>query len=319
MLAVSMLAGCIVLAGCSAQNDRSVAGPGTTEEIGSPSAAAHGSAACNGGGSVPPETDRRDYRTDGQERVYTITVPTQPPDGPMPLVVGLHGATGTATHFDEAGDLPALAEEKGFVLLSPQAIDPARFWRLHYGNPDIDFVRELVADTTERICIDLDRIYLAGFSLGGMMAMAMACETPDRYAGIAVVAGLVDLPCDRDAPVPMVAIHGSADETVRFDGTYPEGMQLLLGGPSRPRDQIAQDWARVNGCSIEGSASTEAGVLRTVAYECPTGADVRFSLIEGGRHRWPGSPPDAISGPDPPDGDVEASRMIWDFFESTRA
>lgn len=65
------------------------------------------------------------------------------------------------------------------------------------------------------------RLYLTGFSNGGMMAYRFACEHPELVAAIGVVAAAyVARPdCMPSRPVPAMHIHGLLDRTVPYRGT----------------------------------------------------------------------------------------------------
>jgi polyhydroxybutyrate depolymerase len=172
----------------------------------------------------------------------------------------------------------------------------------------------LVDDVAAGTCVDLSRVYVAGFSLGGMFAMKLACLAPERIAAIGVVAGLIDIPCDRDRPVPLIAFQGTDDMTVRLDGTYEPGIQLLLQGASRPRPETAATWAAQNGCDPEPNVVDDPGTV-TTTYRCPAGSEVELVLTKGGTHNWP-----HLAATPPPDGGpgdtaVDATQQMWEFFE----
>src|SRR5688572_4080471 len=83
-------------------------------------------------------------------------------DQPAPFVLSLHGAGGDAT----SGLYPLrdLAEEAGFILLSPAA--RARTWDVLLGGygPDVAFVDRALATLFARCRVDPARLAVAGFS-----------------------------------------------------------------------------------------------------------------------------------------------------------
>ncbi len=63
------------------------------------------------------------------------------------------------------------------------------------ANPDIAFVDALIDEIGAELCIDLARVYAAGWSSGGQASSALACSLDERIAAVAPVAGagLIDL------------------------------------------------------------------------------------------------------------------------------
>ena len=89
------------------------------------------------------------------------------------------------------------------------------------------------------------RLYLTGFSNGGMMAYRFACEHPELVAAIGVVAAAyVARPlCMPTQPVPAMHIHGLLDRTVPYRGTAWSSL-LRTSLPSVP--QTNQVFAHVD-------------------------------------------------------------------------
>jgi polyhydroxybutyrate depolymerase len=259
------------------------------------------------------------FHVAGEDRTYNLSVPGDAADhDALPVVVNLHGALGTSNAQDASSGWPALGDREGFVVITPQAAEPDRFWGLAADSPDFTFVTELIDDVANHVCIDQSRVYLAGFSSGGMLSMALACREPERYAAIAVVAGLIDLEqCQRTDAVPLIAFHGTADSTIHFDGTYPEGIRLLLQSPETPRAEIARNWALDNRCDDAAPAEATDDDVTVATFSCPSGSDVQFYEIDGGTHSWPGGTlsPIATATTSSADRAVNATDIIWAFFE----
>jgi polyhydroxybutyrate depolymerase len=234
-------------------------------------------------------------------------------------VVNLHGATGTAESQDDASAFPSLAEREGFVVLTPEAAEPGRLWNLPPVLLDVRYVSRLIDDTMANQCIDPARVYLAGFSQGGMLATAVACEQPERFAAIGSVAGLYDLPsCERTTSVPMVALQGTADPTVRPDGTYSDDIQAFLKGPVTSREELARRWATQNGCSSDPPATSTEGLVTVLTFDCPTDGEVLYYRVDGATHLWPSTREQTgpVTVPTTPgDSAVDATDVMWTFFE----
>ena len=330
----ALLALLLVVAACSSGGDDDASAPASAPS--STEAAdveARPSAGCEGTGSPAPGQTEERLISGGVERTYIRTVPDA--EGPLPLVVDFHGySEGAAIHVQLSG-LPAHGEEEGFVTLVPWGLgDPVR-WDVALDSPDLDFAGDLLDEAERTLCIDLARVYVTGLSNGAFMASSVACRYADRVAAVAPVAGVQDPEgCDPDRRVPLLAVHGTADQFVSYDGGLGEraldliapdgsgrtlretGATELPKGPSVP--EIVEAWAARNGCERGEPDTTSVGEdVDRLAHDCPEGADVELYRVEGGGHAWPGSEISAAV-----EGvvgfttmTVSANELMWAFFE----
>lgn len=257
------------------------------------------------------------------ERVFSIYSPADvDADMPLPLVVNMHGAQGTAAVQEETSGLGALGEQEGFVVVAPQALGAVPIWNLSNDGPDLAFVEELIGATEAAMCIDLSRVYLTGFSMGGMMSMLLACRHPERYAAIAPVSGEIEVPDCPDPRPALLAFHGTADPAVHFDGSLEQNLTILIPfATDVPRAEIVRRWAAANGC---GMPATDADIIPDVehqTYTCPVDDAVEMYVVDGGVHAWPGSTPTpyARSVGAIPTQTIDASQLIWTFFEQQQS
>src|ERR1700761_863930 len=144
-----------------------------------------------------------DQRVSGVRRSYYVHVPAGD-DGttPLPVVVALHGAFSTAREFERESSFSALADRERFIVVYPQGIGLGDWFR-HWNSghccgkarkkniDDVGFVLATVDDVARRNPVDRARIYLVGFSNGGMLAYRIAAEHPDIVAAVAVVSGTI--------------------------------------------------------------------------------------------------------------------------------
>jgi poly(3-hydroxybutyrate) depolymerase len=144
-------------------------------------------------------------------------------EAPRPLVVALHGLAHTPTSMAAQTGLTAFADAHGFTVAYGGGTGGGR-WNAGSccGPPaagnvdDVGYLRHLVADAVTRTRVDPARVYVVGYSNGGMMAFRAACEAPDVFAAAAVVAGalLVDCPAGAD----VLHLHSLTDRSVPYWG-----------------------------------------------------------------------------------------------------
>lgn len=256
--------------------------------------------------------------TVGTDGAFLLHVPTGRTGEPLPLVVDMHGATGSRSTQESASGFGELGMREGFITVTPQALEESRVWRLHPDGPDVANVRSLLSVASERLCVDLARVYATGFSMGGMMAIALACDEPARFAAIAPVAGTVEVePCERAVPVPFLAVHGTADDQVGYDGTMAPNVGLLIGSPAGdPVPKVVGAWGAGNGCSTEPPVgdlpvSAVTDDVERIELSCPPIGETELFVVEGGGHDQPGAP---NGDPDRPGADFDATATIWSFF-----
>jgi len=143
------------------------------------------------------------YRNTGGDRPYFVYTPVNYQVGTaVPLLVMLHGCTQTALDFATGTSMNLLAEQYGFVVVYPQqtsTYNQSLCWNWFTtanqyrgsGEPAsiVGMIQAIQQDTT-RWTIDPSRIYVAGLSAGGAMAVILGVTYPDLFAAIGVHSGL---------------------------------------------------------------------------------------------------------------------------------
>ena len=266
-------------------------------------------AGCSAGASTPdPSPDptseltngRSSITVDGVERTFIARAPRSAGDEAPAVLIALHGLGDTAAGFENATSLTGAVDTDRVMVVYPDGLptpDGRQSWNAgSCCNPanqapvdDVGFLSALI-DTLVTEGADPEQIYLAGFSNGGMMAYRAACELGETIAGIAVVAGaLVVDDCSAPGAVPLIAVHGTADPVVPYDGEElsPE-VQASLGQVRFPSvAQSVNAWRDRNGCAADSEPSV-SGALTTIRYtECAPGGEITVVSIAGGGHTWP--------------------------------
>lgn len=258
-----------------------------------------------------------------RERAYYLQVPTTGPAGGRALVLVLHGRYQTPSAVMEFSGMEQLARERGFVVAFPSALGGG--WNagtccaggVRDQVPDVDFLDRVIADVRRRTPVDPRRVFVAGFSNGGMMAYRYACERSGLVAGIGVVAGAQSATaaygtpehptqCRPARPVSLLHVHGAQDALVPYAGGVVPGSPEAAVAPVRAG--LAQ-FAAAGRC---GPATTRT-VGRATHLEhqgCSAAGVTKLVKIEGLAHSW--TRDSARFGFDTTVG-------LWSFFEDKRS
>lgn len=136
------------------------------------------------------------------------TIATHPtwvyqPAGTLPgsdqrgLMVLLHGCLQTADQVKGGLHLEPIADRFGLVIAVPYVTKSdgyiADCWDYDGGTSDnhghLDEIIKLTKELSNDPGIDPRHVYVAGLSSGGALALKLGCKTPERFAGIAAIAG----------------------------------------------------------------------------------------------------------------------------------
>lgn len=233
----------------------------------------------------------------GIDRSYRLY---QPPGLPAsaPLVVMMHGVTGSAREAERNYRWDGLADSGKFVVAYPDGL--GRAWNVdgqtccgqsgRDGVDDVGFITAAVADIAKNLRIDAAKIFATGMSNGGIMSYTLACTT-DIFAAIGPVAGTQLNPCRTPHPMSVMHIHGTADRLVPYGGG--QGYSVINGPPV---PNVNAFWRDVDQC--DAPSATTNGPITTSTAGCAEGRGVVLVTVDQGGHEWPDF----------------ATRELWEFF-----
>ena len=167
---------------------------------------------------------------DGLNREYIIYVPNSyNGTSAVPLLLNFHGFGGSASQFINDADMRAEAEANSFILVYPQGscLNGASHWNpcpIDGDNKstadDVGFVEAMISEISSQYNLDMERIYAAGYSNGGMMAYGLANYKSDLIAAVASVSGtMLNCTGPTSHPMPVVHLHGTSDGVVSYNGS----------------------------------------------------------------------------------------------------
>jgi predicted esterase len=134
---------------------------------------------------------------------------------PAPLVLMLHGASGSAR--GALRPFRELADEAGLVLLAPESRGTT--WdaiRGEYG-ADVAFIDRALAQVFQRVAIDPTRLTIEGFSDGATYALGVGLTNGDLFQRVIAFSPGFILPIDAHARPRVFVSHGTRDQVLPIE------------------------------------------------------------------------------------------------------
>jgi len=190
-------------------------------------------------GSVPAGTGTGGSAKIGN-RSFIVRLPdSYDKDKPYWLFFGFHWRGGSAADVDSGGDnkynmahygLQKLSKN-GAIFVAPDGIGGG--WA---DSGDMKFVDDMVKLIEDNYCVDTKHLFANGFSFGGGMSYALACDRSDVFKAVGIYDGAVLSGCkDGKKPIAYWQMHGLTDST------------LGIAAARTMRDQFAKN----NGCTAQ--------------------------------------------------------------------
>lgn len=270
---------------------------------------------------------------EGRQRLCLVHLPkAYEPRTKRPLLICLHGAVSSYRNAIKTFGLNDEADKESFIIAYPNGT--SRFGqRLATWNAggccgyaadhkinDVGFVRSLIASLEQNYAIDENRIYLVGFSNGGMLAYSLAAEMPGVFAGLAVLSGWMNGQQQQlSKPVSAFIVHGSEDKSVPLMGGSGKWARYGIELGARPLNETVAYWIRNDGCSSVPQVTKSGALTRYLYAGGRGGTEVELCLIEGYGHAWPGGRKSWLFAAKPYSL-FSANDALWEFLSkhSTR-
>lgn len=262
----------------------------------------------------------------GKTRQYDVYVPaglTSSESSKVGVIFSLHGASNDywngRVDFNAIADQQKNVEKKKFIVVYPRGLmrqlrGQERGWETYTesNTEDVEFFKAIVGDIPTKyagLTVDMSRIYLAGFSNGGMMAYKAAHQAGDFFAAFASVGGF---PVNEShlfhagsQPTPFIHIQGAADvefSSTKYDlSTIAHNMTYRNGAHFNPYDTQHNSDGGVVACTDPKK------VTREIHIADKGGAAYFLYKIAGMGHDWSYNW-DGEAGDD-------VAQSIWNFFD----
>lgn len=292
------------------------------------------------------------YSGVGGTRLYFVYTPDTYQVGTIaPLVIMLHGCQQTALDFAAGTRMNQLADRYNFIVAYPQQTESANAdgcwnWFLaanqqrEQGEPAIIAgIADAIRQNTAQWSIDARRIYVAGLSAGGALAVILGATYPDIFAAIGVHSGLEYGAASNQLASVQAMRQGGPDPfgqgqaaytamgnaarvvpTIVFHGTNDNSIAPING------DQVVQQWMETDQLASNGAyqpdfadptSVTTGRVAGGYSYTTFLWNDSQHDMVQsywkisGLGHAWSGGDP--IAGFADPLG-PDASAAMYAFF-----
>ena len=248
-------------------------------------------------------------RTPQMFRDVDLYVPPRLPVlSPVPLVIALPGLYLDPPSVEQSSGFDRFADSHGVAVAYPWGYQSS--WNAGTccgdsaasGIDDVGFLAQVVDTVATLRPIDRDRVYVAGFSNGGMLALRAACERPDVFAAAAAMSGTLEAPCAGPTPVSALVVSGGTDGTVPYAGSrYSSFLHTAL----TPVPTTVAILAARDGCTRSSRHVGRPYTTRTFTG-CRGGSAVELVVAPRLGHAWPTLAADGFDG----------GELAWQFLSA---
>ncbi len=223
-------------------------------------------------------------QTGGKWREAFIYVPDCLTEN-RPLVISAHGMGDNINNHKSLSQWELVADTANFAVVYPQG-DGSQ-WDIN-GMTDINFMLDIIKKMSEEYKIDESRVYMTGFSMGGMLTYHIINNVADKFAAFGPISGYnlwgANFKCSR--PVPICHIHGKEDSFVDYNGV----------------PAIMKGFANKDNCDPTPEVTQVSDICTKTHYK---GGDCGTEVIlYSVKYRWHELKND----------DFHTTKALWDFF-----
>ncbi len=244
---------------------------------------------------IAKKNETLSFQVDGKTRSCFVHIPdgiTNPA-----LVFFVHGAGGSGEGFSNDTRGNTTADREKFIAAYPSASSNggSGTWDDMFGTGNFPFFLAVIDTIDARYQIDRKRVYMTGFSQGGMISYVAGCSYSDVFAAVAPVSGHSGSSCTLKRPVPLFMTFGTKD----------------FGDPSSFMADL-DVWLKLDSCPADPEvtrpypASNQQSVVTRLTYgPCAQGSYVVVDSVQGGGHGWPTDTRTSVNQAD----------EVWEFFK----
>ena len=184
---------------------------------------------------------RKTITSEGQKREYLQYAPSDL-GSKRPLIISCHGMNQSAQYqWDALKDAKTLADKEKFVIVLPEGINNG--WDIS-GDRDINLIKDLIAQMKKDFDIDENRVYLSGFSMGGMLTYHAMNKIPDVIAAFAPISGypMWGFTYTGKRAIPVIHHHGTGDDVCVYSNVQRNIDELVKKNKCSSTPTITQNY-----------------------------------------------------------------------------
>ena len=247
---------------------------------------------CSGKTAKVGDKQNMSVTVDGKQRTFIMHIPNAyKGDKPVPLVIDYHPIGGSGNGEFGSSPYKAKTDPEGVITLYPDGTSKpggmGNGWNVGpccSNDDDVKFSYAMIDKLKEIACIDPQRIYATGFSMGGGMSNHVACMMSDVFAAVAPAA--MDLnktnsaACKMSRPISVINFRGTNDPVCRYQGGdsgFNDGLNFLGA------EGTFKFWAEKNEC--QGSPTKNSNGCDEYS-NCKDGTKVVLCTKQNGGHDY---------------------------------
>ena len=256
----------------------------------------------------------------GETREFYIYVPSAYSEyiTPVPILFSLHGGGDYAEYNMQYSGFKEHADDDTIILIYPQGLlyeeKGSTGWNHEEGeNNDVAFIESIIDWTGDNYNVQLNEVYVSGFSNGGFMTYHLACNLSAKVAAIAPVAGLMGNStydtCSPIHPTPLAHIHGQQDDVIFITGA-DYYRPLEDNGNTTGVISYWQDYNQCSTFSEEPVYDNDQEVIGALKKwtNCSNNTEINYWIMFNQGHEWDEGDKDGS-------GSFDTSQTIWSFLK----
>ena len=179
-----------------------------------------------------------------------------------PLLISCHGMDQDPNYQQSNTHWEAVADTAGFVVVYPRGGTGMSTWDIS-GDKDTKWMTEIIDQMYTDYKIDKKRVYLSGFSMGGMFTYHSMSKIADKIAAFAPTSGTNVFGASKAMrPVPIIHPHGTNDDVLQYNQVegFIKNYRDQFHCPDKAEEQTNYPNAENNGATMYTWGPCDKGV-----------------------------------------------------------